>query len=105
MGERWFYAEVAIPALLTTTSGKQPCRYFAGKAFIARARKRAARLSGHTRRHLSYFDGSGSALFQQVCELDLEGIVAKHKFGPYVTERESSTWIKILNRTYSQKQA
>jgi ATP-dependent DNA ligase len=33
----------------------------------------------------------------------LEGIVAKQKFGPYVTEREHSTWFKILNREYSQK--
>jgi len=33
----------------------------------------------------------------------LEGIVAKQKFGPYVTEREQSTWFKILNREYSQK--
>jgi hypothetical protein len=29
-----------------------------------------------------------TALFQQVCELDLEGIIAKQKFGPYVPERE-----------------
>ena len=43
------------------------------------------------------------ALLQRVCELDLEGIVAKQKFGPYVTEREHSTWFKILNRKYSQK--
>ena len=43
------------------------------------------------------------ALFERVCELDLEGIVAKQKFGPYVTEREHSTWFKILNREYSQK--
>jgi ATP-dependent DNA ligase len=33
----------------------------------------------------------------------LEGIVAKQKFGNYVTEREHSTWFKILNREYSQK--
>jgi len=45
-----------------------------------------------------YIDGFGRALFQQVCELDLEGIVAKQKFGPYVAEREQSTWFKILNR-------
>jgi hypothetical protein len=32
-----------------------------------------------------------------------EGIVAKQKFGSYVTEREHSTWFKILNREYSQK--
>ena len=33
----------------------------------------------------------GTALFQRVCELDLEGIVAKHKFSPYIAEREAST--------------
>ena len=31
------------------------------------------------------------------------GIVAKQKSAPYVTEREHSTWFKILNREYSQK--
>ena len=35
--------------------------------------------------------------------MDLEGIVAKQKSAPYVTERESRTWFKILNREYSQK--
>src|SRR6184192_2166049 len=50
-----------------------------------------------------YIDGCGMALFQRICALDLEGIVAKQKFGPYVTEREQSTWFKILNRKYSQK--
>jgi bifunctional non-homologous end joining protein LigD len=55
-------------------------------------------------KYTDYVAGSGAALFQRVCELDLEGIVAKHKFGPYVTEREHSTWFKILNRKYSQMQ-
>jgi ATP-dependent DNA ligase len=54
-------------------------------------------------RYADHVEGSGTALFQRVCELDLEGIVAKQKFGPYVTEREHSTWFKILNRGYSQK--
>ena len=49
-------------------------------------------------------DGSGMALFQRVCDLDLEGIVAKQKFGPYVAERDDSTWFKIRNRQYSQMQ-
>jgi len=53
--------------------------------------------------YTEYIDGCGMALFQRVCELDLEGIVAKQKFGPYVTEREHSTWYKILNQGYSQK--
>jgi bifunctional non-homologous end joining protein LigD len=55
-------------------------------------------------RYADHMDGSGTALFQRVCELDLEGIVAKQKHAPYVTERESSTWFKILNREYSQKE-
>jgi bifunctional non-homologous end joining protein LigD len=54
-------------------------------------------------RYVDHVDGNGIALFKRVCKLDLEGIVAKHKFGPYVEDREQSTWIKILNRNYSQK--
>jgi bifunctional non-homologous end joining protein LigD len=54
-------------------------------------------------RYVDHVDGSGTALFARVCKLDLEGIVAKHKFGPYVEDREQSTWVKILNRNYSQK--
>src|SRR6266581_2678930 len=54
-------------------------------------------------KYTEYIDGCGTALFQRVCELDLEGIVAKQKSAPYVTEREQSTWYKILNRGYSQK--
>ena len=52
-------------------------------------------------RYAEHVEGSGTALFQRVCELDLEGIVAKQKFGPYVTEQEHSTRFKILNREYS----
>ena len=55
-------------------------------------------------KYTEYIDGCGMALFQRVCELDLEGIVAKQKSAPYVTEREHSTWFKILNRKYSQMQ-
>ena len=54
-------------------------------------------------KYTEYIDGCGTALFQRICELDLEGIVAKQKSAPYVTEREQSTWFKILNREYSQK--
>ena len=46
----------------------------------------------------------GTALFQRVCEMDLEGIVAKHSYGPYVTEAQRTTWFKIKNRSYSQMQ-
>ncbi|HEU0050348.1 MAG TPA: hypothetical protein VFQ43_22365 [Nitrososphaera sp.] len=41
-------------------------------------------------KYTDHVDGSGKALFQRVCELDLEGIVAKQKSAPYVTEGEST---------------
>ena len=44
----------------------------------------------------------GTALFQRVCEMDLEGIAAKHCFGNYVRENERTTSFKIKNRNYSQ---
>jgi len=42
----------------------------------------------------------GTALFQRVCAMDLEGIVAKHSLAPYATERTS--WFKIKNHNYCQ---
>ncbi len=43
------------------------------------------------------------ALFERVCELDLEGIVvAKYRFGLTGAEHAVSTWYKIRNRSYSQ---
>ena len=55
-------------------------------------------------RYVEHVENSGIALFQRICKLDLEGIVAKRKTAPYVTERQQSTWFKILNRKYSQMQ-
>lgn len=48
----------------------------------------------------------GIDLFRAVCERDLEGIVAKWKYGAYVDGaggRESSTWFKIKNPHYTQQ--
>ena len=53
-------------------------------------------------KYVDHIDGTGTALFQRVCKLDLEGIVAKQKSGPYITDRENSTWFKIRNPEYSQ---
>src|SRR5947208_9725584 len=67
-------------------------------------RRLLARIPADSRlKYTDHVDGSGTALFERVCKLDLEGVVAKQKFGPYVTDREQSTWFKILNREYSQK--
>ena len=74
-----------------------------GKEAIEKACRVLARSPDSLLKYTEYIDDCGTALFQRTCELDLEGIVAKQKFGRYVTEREQSTWFKILNREYSQK--
>src|SRR5215472_14992615 len=53
-------------------------------------------------RYADHIDGSGTELFERVCKMDLEGIVAKQKHAPYVSEGEQSTWFKIRNPNYSQ---
>jgi ATP-dependent DNA ligase len=52
--------------------------------------------------YVDYVDSEGIPLFEQICRLDLEGIVAKQKHAPYVTDREQSPWYKIRNPRYSQ---
>src|SRR6185369_3497487 len=64
-------------------------------------------LLGVSASRLQYVDHiheRGTALFERVCKLDLEGIVAKHSYGPYVTDPQKTTWVKIKNRNYSQMQ-
>jgi bifunctional non-homologous end joining protein LigD len=53
-------------------------------------------------RYADHIEGKGIALFERVCKLDLEGMVAKYKYAPYVSVREQSTWFKIRNPRYSQ---
>ena len=50
--------------------------------------------------YADHIQGTGVALFQKACELDLEGIVAKLQHAPYSPEQTS--WFKIRNRNYSQ---
>ena len=55
-------------------------------------------------RYVEHIEQRGTALFERVCRMHLEGIVAKHSFGNYVTEHERTTWFKIKNRSHSQMQ-
>jgi bifunctional non-homologous end joining protein LigD len=71
--------------------------------------ERKARLKKLLRRKRSlvlYVDhivGRGRQFFEKVCELDLEGIVAKRKHSQYrPTEKPSPHWVKIKNPKYSQ---
>ena len=43
---------------------------------------------------------AGEELFALACKCDLEGIVAKYKFGPYL--QDTAQWLKIRNLKYSQ---
>jgi ATP-dependent DNA ligase len=65
-------------------------------------RRLLSRVPASRVRYVDHVEQHGTALFQHVCKLDLEGIVAKHSFSPYTTELERTTWFKIKNRNYSQ---
>ena len=52
--------------------------------------------------YVDHVEGCGTKLFGRICELDLEGIVAKHGGAPYAADPERTTWFKVLNRNYSQ---
>ena len=68
-------------------------------------RRLLARVPADSRlKYADHVDGSGTALYLRICDFDLEGIVAKLRSAPYVSDRESSTWIKVLNPEYSQRE-
>ena len=50
--------------------------------------------------YCDHVEGQGERLFQLACKRDLEGIVAKRKFDPYLLD--NAKWYKIRNRNYSQ---
>src|ERR1700757_1547188 len=96
--------------------GRRPPIYVAFDVLVARgedvrtlplARRKAVlkRLAKGARRWIALTDGvpgQGRRLFDLVAELALEGIVAKRLADPYAPGR--TTWLKILNRSYSQKE-
>jgi len=54
--------------------------------------------------YVDYIHERGCELFRRICELDLEGIVAKRAASKYrITDQPSRDWIKIKNPKYSQK--
>ena len=50
--------------------------------------------------YCDHIERDGEDLFALACQNDLEGVVAKHKFGPYL--QDTAQWLKIRNRRYSQ---
>ncbi len=51
--------------------------------------------------YCDHVEGDGEGLFRLACENDLEGIVAKWRYAPYLPEKQTS-WLKIRNPNYSQ---
>ena len=51
--------------------------------------------------YVSHIERHGVDLFREVCRQDLEGIVAKWKYGAYASGYETS-WVGIKNPAYSQ---
>jgi bifunctional non-homologous end joining protein LigD len=48
--------------------------------------------------YVDHIDGHGREFFEKICELDLEGIVAKRKDPPYrATNAPSRHWIEVKN--------
>jgi hypothetical protein len=52
--------------------------------------------------YVDHIEARGRQFFEKVCELDLEGIVAKRKSQYRPTEKPSPYWVKIKNPHYSQ---
>jgi bifunctional non-homologous end joining protein LigD len=52
--------------------------------------------------YVDYIEGEGEHLFKLVCERDLEGIVAKHRWSRYAVEDGNLAWLKIRNPRYTQ---
>src|SRR5262249_909240 len=72
---------------------------------LARKARLRALVPSNTGRllYLDHLEERGVALFERVCALDLEGIVAKRKTSKYrATEQRSRDWIKIKNQHYTQ---
>jgi bifunctional non-homologous end joining protein LigD len=68
-------------------------------------KRRLKRIMPRVESRIRYVDhtvGGGKKFFELACAEDLEGIVAKWKFGTYRSDGAQTSWVKIKNPTYSQ---
>jgi ATP-dependent DNA ligase len=54
-------------------------------------------------RYVEHIEQHGTALFERLCRMDLEGIVAKHSFGNYVTDRERNDMVQRLRTEITRR--
>lgn len=50
--------------------------------------------------YCDHVEENGGKLFKLACKKALEGVVAKHKYAPYIADK--AQWLKIRNQSYSQ---
>src|SRR5206468_11940480 len=67
-----------------------------------RALRRILPRRGDAVRYVDHVRGRGVDLFRAVCELDLEGIVAKPAASPYRVNGSQPVWVKIKNASYTR---
>ena len=51
---------------------------------------------------VDYKEGTGTSLYARMCERDMEGIVGKPRYSPYLSGDGDTTWIKVKNPSYSK---
>jgi len=69
---------------------------------VERKRRLRRLIRGRDRLLLAeHIQGEGIERFEAICSRDIEGIVAKHRLGPYAAT--PVTWFKVLNPDYTQK--
>jgi len=76
------------------------CRAAESEASQCSSRKK---ISAHVL-YVDYSRGNGTALFRLVCQLHLEGIMAKWADSRYEDNPNDRKWIKTKNPAYSQKE-
>jgi hypothetical protein len=94
-----------IYCFIAESPASSPSMDLRAERLVDRKQELRRLLFGHPSSRLRYADHverQGTALFERICKLDVEGIVAKLSHGPYVTEPQQVTWFKIRNSKYSQ---
>jgi bifunctional non-homologous end joining protein LigD len=74
---------------------------------IHRKRQLKSSITTKEKRRVLYVDHvkqKGRKLFETVCKMDLEGVVAKPMISPYRLIEGRSPWMKIRNPKYTQKE-
>ena len=108
--------DTGLPQFNDLMFGSAPARFFAfdvlfldgedlrDQPCVERKKILQERVNGDIQRlhYVEHIAELGEQLFDQICERDMEGIVAKPKDSPYREIRGKTPWRKIKNPDYSQ---